>query len=294
MRLVDRHGRADGSARGRRAARGAGEPRRARRDLRGHAALRARLHDPPASTSRARSTTCSLGSTSWWTSHDHWEAFVMPYTRRALTLTSERTDARAAARRDAPRPSSTTSCSRTRCLALFCRLGRRFPALIPLLNRRLAGLMGALRAPGREQPRLREHAPGALHGDGVRDPARARGRGARARARADRAPAAADRLPDRAARSGPGRRAALDRLRAPRPPTSRYTSTLAWSSRPTSAPWRRSWTSTAAARTGESATTSPTATLRPAIREWDRFAEMRERFDPERRFENDYLRRVLG
>ena len=30
-------------------------------------------------------------------SHDHWEAFVMPYTRRALTLTSERTD-------DAPRP----------------------------------------------------------------------------------------------------------------------------------------------------------------------------------------------
>ena len=36
------------------------------------------------------------------------------------------------------------------------------------------------------------------------------------------------------------------------------------------------------------------ATLRPRYPEWDRFAEIRERFDPERRFENDYLRRVLG
>jgi L-gulonolactone oxidase len=36
------------------------------------------------------------------------------------------------------------------------------------------------------------------------------------------------------------------------------------------------------------------ATLRPRYPEWDRFAEIRERLDPERRFENDYLRRVLG
>jgi L-gulonolactone oxidase len=36
------------------------------------------------------------------------------------------------------------------------------------------------------------------------------------------------------------------------------------------------------------------ATLRPRYPEWDRFKEIRERFDPERRFENDYLRRVLG
>jgi L-gulono-1,4-lactone dehydrogenase len=36
------------------------------------------------------------------------------------------------------------------------------------------------------------------------------------------------------------------------------------------------------------------ATLRPRYPEWDRFLELRERFDPERRFENDYLRRVLG
>ena len=36
------------------------------------------------------------------------------------------------------------------------------------------------------------------------------------------------------------------------------------------------------------------ATLRPRYPEWDRFLEIRERFDPQRRFENDYLRRVLG
>jgi L-gulono-1,4-lactone dehydrogenase len=36
------------------------------------------------------------------------------------------------------------------------------------------------------------------------------------------------------------------------------------------------------------------ATLRPRYPEWDRFAEIRERLDPQRRFENDYLRRVLG
>jgi L-gulonolactone oxidase len=34
-------------------------------------------------------------------------------------------------------------------------------------------------------------------------------------------------------------------------------------------------------------------TLAPRYPGWDRFAEIRERFDPERRFENDYLRRVL-
>jgi L-gulonolactone oxidase len=35
------------------------------------------------------------------------------------------------------------------------------------------------------------------------------------------------------------------------------------------------------------------ATLRPRYPEWDTFTEIRDRFDPERRFENDYLRRVL-
>ena len=74
-------------------------------------------------------------------SHDHWEAFVMPYTRRALTLTSSARTARRS-RPAARRRFCTTWCWRTPCSARSAGLGRRFPALIPLLNRRLAGLMG--------------------------------------------------------------------------------------------------------------------------------------------------------
>jgi L-gulono-1,4-lactone dehydrogenase len=36
------------------------------------------------------------------------------------------------------------------------------------------------------------------------------------------------------------------------------------------------------------------ATLAPRYPEWERFAAVRRRLDPEGRFENDYLRRVLG
>ena len=36
------------------------------------------------------------------------------------------------------------------------------------------------------------------------------------------------------------------------------------------------------------------ATLAPRYPEWDRFAAVRDELDPERRFENDYTRRVLG
>jgi L-gulonolactone oxidase len=34
--------------------------------------------------------------------------------------------------------------------------------------------------------------------------------------------------------------------------------------------------------------------LRPAYPAWERFAEARDGVDPERRFQNDYTRRVLG
>jgi FAD/FMN-containing dehydrogenase len=36
------------------------------------------------------------------------------------------------------------------------------------------------------------------------------------------------------------------------------------------------------------------ATLAARYPEWERFAEIRARLDPEGRFENDYTRRVLG
>jgi hypothetical protein len=74
-------------------------------------------------------------------SNDHWEAFVMPYTRRALTLTSERTERE-------PRPAGRAQAFvhdvliENAVLGLFCRAGRAAPALIPWLNRRLASLLG--------------------------------------------------------------------------------------------------------------------------------------------------------
>ena len=36
------------------------------------------------------------------------------------------------------------------------------------------------------------------------------------------------------------------------------------------------------------------ATLKPRYPDWDKFREIRDRFDSDRRFENDYLRRVVG
>ena len=73
--------------------------------------------------------------------HHHFEAFVMPYTRRALTLTSERTNR-------PPEPPGRLQAfvqdvvMENAALGLACRLGRRFPSLIPALNRRIASLIG--------------------------------------------------------------------------------------------------------------------------------------------------------
>ena len=130
--------------------------------------------------------------------HDHWEAFVMPYTRTALTLTSERT-------RREPQPPGRVEAFlhdvviENAALGLACRLGRRFPRWS---HRSTAHRSrdGPRRAARRQQPRVRQRAARALHRDGVRHPAQARRRGARTCARTDRAPAPADRLPHRVAR----------------------------------------------------------------------------------------------
>ena len=224
---------------------------------------------------------------------DHFEAFVFPYTRTALTLTSERTERE-------PRPRSRLAAAaqelilENAVLGASVRAGRAAPRAIPRLNRLLTRAAHPHRVPGCQPPRVRQRAPRALHGDGVRDPARAGGRGAGAGARDDRAPPASDRVPDRA--TGDGRRTtrSCPPPRGERPPTSRSTSTGAWSSRPTSGRWRRSWTSTAAGRTGASATTSRPHTLAPRYPGWERFQAVRRRFDPEGRFANDYTNRVLG
>jgi FAD/FMN-containing dehydrogenase len=65
----------------------------------------------------------------------------MPYTRRALTLTSARTERE-------PEPPAKAKAFvhdvllENAALGLACRLGRRFPSQIPRLNRAIASLMG--------------------------------------------------------------------------------------------------------------------------------------------------------
>jgi L-gulonolactone oxidase len=73
-------------------------------------------------------------------SNDHFELFVFPYTRTALTLSSQRTgrEARPAGRaqvlvRDVLLENA--------ALETACRAGRRFPALIPRVNRALVRAM---------------------------------------------------------------------------------------------------------------------------------------------------------
>jgi L-gulono-1,4-lactone dehydrogenase len=73
-------------------------------------------------------------------SNDHFELFVFPYTRTALTLTSRRTDRE-------PRPAGRAQVLlrdvllENAALEAACRTGRRFPALIPRVNRALVRAM---------------------------------------------------------------------------------------------------------------------------------------------------------
>ena len=73
-------------------------------------------------------------------SHDHFELFVFPYTRTALTLSSQRTDRE-------PRPPGRARVLlrdvllENAALEAASRAGRRFPALIPRVNRALVRVM---------------------------------------------------------------------------------------------------------------------------------------------------------
>jgi L-gulonolactone oxidase len=73
-------------------------------------------------------------------SNDHFELFVFPYTRTALTLTSQRTDRE-------PQPAGRAQVVlrdvllENAALETACRAGRRFPALIPRVNRALVRAM---------------------------------------------------------------------------------------------------------------------------------------------------------
>ena len=225
-------------------------------------------------------------------SHDHWEAFVMPYTRKALALSSERTD-----RRPEPRGQVAAFLHdvvlENAVLGLFCRTGRAFPGLIPVLNRSLAALMGRaehldasnrvyankrlVRFTEMEYALPRERAPEALERVLALIERRRLPIGFPIELRVVR--------PDDAllstAYERPTAYIAVHQyvgmefetyFRAVEAIMDEYEGRPHWG--------KRHYQSA--------------ATLRQRYPEWDRFAEIRARLDPERRFENDYLRRVLG
>ena len=224
--------------------------------------------------------------------NDHWEAFVMPYTRRAFTLTSERTDR-------PPEPPGGVAAFvhdvvvENAVLGLFCRTGRRFPSAIPALNRRLASLMGRaehldasnrvyankrlVRFTEMEYAIPRERAAEALERVLVMVERRRLPVGFPIELRVV--------APDDALLSTAHERATAyiavhqyvgmefeTYFRAVEAIMDDYDGRPHWGKRHY----------------------QTAATLRPRYPEWDTFAEVRERLDPERRFENDYLRRVLG
>jgi L-gulono-1,4-lactone dehydrogenase len=225
-------------------------------------------------------------------SNDHFEAFAMPYTRMALTLTSERTDRE-------PEPPGRAAAFmhdvvlENAVLGLFCRSGRAFPRLIPVLNRRLARLIRRaehvdasnrvyantrlVRFTEMEYAIPREHAAEALERVLALIERRRLPIGFPIELRVVR--------PDDALLSTAYRRPTAyiavhqyvgmefeTYFRAVEAIMDEYEGRPHWG--------KRHYQSA--------------ATLRPRYPEWDRFAEIRERFDPERCFENDYLRRVLG
>jgi L-gulono-1,4-lactone dehydrogenase len=224
--------------------------------------------------------------------NDHWEAFVMPYTRSALTLTSERTGR-------APRPPSRAArfardvIVENAVLGLFCRTGRRFPRMIPGLNRALARLMGSaehldasnrvyantrlVRFTEMEYAIPRESAAEALERVLALIERRRLPIGFPIELRV----VAPDDAMLSTAYERPTAYIAVHQyvgmefetyFRAVEAVMEEYGGRPHWGKRHY----------------------QTAATLRPRYPEWDRFLELRERFDPERRFENDYLRRVLS
>jgi L-gulono-1,4-lactone dehydrogenase len=225
-------------------------------------------------------------------SHDHWEAFVMPYTRRALTLSSERTDR-------APEPAGRFEAFlhdvvlENVALGLACRLGRRFPSQIPRLNGGIASLLGRsehidasnrvyanvrlVRFTEMEYGVPREHAANALERVLALIERRRLPIGFPIELRV----VAPDGALLSTAHGRPTAYIAVHQylgmeyeayFRGVEAIMDEYGGRPHWGK-----------------RHYQTATT-----LAPRYPEWERFAEIRGRFDPEGRYENDYTRRVLG
>ena len=224
--------------------------------------------------------------------NDHFELFVFPYTRTALTLTSQRTDRE-------PRPAGRAQVLvrdvllENAALEAACRTGRRFPALIPRVNRALVRAMSraehldrshrvyanrrSVRFTEMEYAIPRERAAEALE--------RVLALIERRRIRVGFPIEVRVVAPDDALLStAQGRPTGFiavhlyrgmefeSYFRGVESIMDEYEGRPHWG--------KRHYQSA--------------ATLRPRYAGFDRFLTVRDRLDPERKFENDYLRRVLG
>jgi FAD-linked oxidoreductase len=223
---------------------------------------------------------------------DHFEAFVLPHTRTALTLTSERTDAE-------PRPRSQAQAFfqdmvvENGVLGLASAIGKVRPALIPAVNRLLARLMSRtehldsshrvyanerhVRFTEMEYAIPREHAAEALE----RVLALIERRGLPVGFPIELRVVAPDDAYLSTAHGRPTAYIAVHQYRGMEFETyfrgverimDDYQGRPHWG--------KRHYQSS--------------HTLAPRYPEWERFQEVRRRFDPERRFVNDYVERVLG
>jgi FAD-linked oxidoreductase len=232
--------------------------------------------------------------------NDHFELFVFPHTRTALTRTNNRTD-------EPARPRGRVSAYANDVLltnhafGLFCRLGRRLPSQIPRINRLVTRLAGTSRRLDRSDrifasPRLvrftemeyalpREHTAEAVR----RVLSLVEGGGPSGGSRAAfavpfpievRTVAADDALISTAAGRDSGFVAVHMYEGMAFEPYFRAVEAVMdeLGGRPH---WGKRHFQTA-------------ATLRGRYPEWDRFQAVRRRLDPEGRFANAYLERVLG
>jgi FAD-linked oxidoreductase len=224
--------------------------------------------------------------------HDHFELFVFPYTRTALTLSSRRTDR-------APRPDGTAKLLlrdvllENAALELSCRIGRRLPRGIPRINRLLAGAMTrtehldashnvyanrrSVRFTEMEYAVPRERTAEAVERVLELTERRRMPVGFPIEVRA----AAPDDALLSPAQGRPTGYIAVHQyrgmefeayFRAVEEVLDSYAGRPHWGKRHYQC----------------------AATLRPRYPAWDRFLAVRERLDPARKFENDHLRRVLG
>jgi FAD-linked oxidoreductase len=232
--------------------------------------------------------------------NDHFEFYVFPHARTALTRTNNRTEAPARPRSRASAYANDVLLT-NRAFELFCKLGRRLPAQIPRINRLVTRVAGSSQRVERSDrifasPRLvrftemeyalpRERTVEAVQRVLELVAVRARGGGHRDGFAVPfpievRTVAADDALLSTAAGRDSGYVAVHMYRGMAYEPYFRAVEAIMGE-----LDGRPHW----GKRHFQSA-----ATLRPRYPEWDRFQAVRRRLDPEGRFANAYTERVLG